>query len=82
MDDPPLDPKDATAAMATDMAELVAELLIELVRTERISAAEARALLISRLHPDPRTRTERVRQMLMQHVLLRLAGAAAGSSRA
>jgi hypothetical protein len=82
MSDPPMDPKDATAAMATDMAELLAELLIDLVRRERISAAEAQALLMDRLHPAPTSRREKARQLMLEHALLRLAGAAPGSSRA
>jgi hypothetical protein len=82
MDDPPLDPKDATAAMATDMAEMLAELLIDLVHRGRLTTADAQAMLMARLRPAPTGRRDKARQMMLEYALLRLAGAAAGSSRA
>lgn len=59
MREPPLDPKDATAAMATDMAELLAEVLIALVHRGRLTTADAQAMLMARLHPAPTSRRER-----------------------
>jgi hypothetical protein len=82
MTDPPMDPKDATAALATEMAELLAELLIGLVHRGTLTTAEAQALLMARLHPAPTSRREKARPLMLEYALLRLAGAAPGSSRA